>query len=559
MGPSELFLHNGKIITLDGDSSVREAIHVRNGRIAAVGDGADLMPGVSPDARRIDLGGRSVTPGFFDSHAHMDREGLRPRGGIDIAGIDTIDGIVQAIAEVAQHTPKGTWIVVMPMGEPPHGYISRPEELRDGRYPDRHDLDRATKDHPVYIRAPWGWWSRPPFPAVANTMALQRAGIDADTVPPFRTEMLTNGLGEPTGVFLERNFTPILEYTLFRVVPRFNEIDRLESVRRGSATYARLGTTTIYEGHGLTPNLLNAFRDAHETGDLRLRTWAPLSVPTAAFDDARIEEMLFHWADRISGRGSGDDMLRYEGICLDVGDPTLADIISCHYPYEQWAGHFYQSLPHDRLVRIGTVAARLGIRVNCLVCYDLERVLRAYEEIDRQVSIRDQRWTAVHVVDASDEQIERMKRLGLVATVTPNFMYMAEDRFGLDKLRDRGIPIRRLLDAGVPVTLSSDNVPPSMIWTMWEALARWDADSDMRLGDSELTREEALRISTQSGHHLIFNDHQAGSLEPGKLADMVVLDEDPLTCDEDALRDLEPTWTFVGGHATHSPETEPST
>ena len=105
----------------------------------------------------------------------------------------------------------------------------------------------------------------------------------------------------------------------------------------------------------------------------------------------------------------------------------------------------------------------------------------------------------VHVIEATDDQIARMKRLGVIATVTPNFMYMASDRFNLQEIGERAIPIRRLLDAGVPVSLSSDNVPYSMLWTMWEALARWDADSGRALGESRLGREEALRLVTRTG------------------------------------------------------------
>ena len=110
-------------------------------------------------------------------------------------------------------------------------------------------------------------------------------------------------------------------------------------------------------------------------------------------------------------------------------------------------------------MKIGLHAARLGIRFSCLICYDLERVLRAYEAIHEVVPIHDRRWVMVHVIEAGDDRIARMKRLGVVATVTPNFMYMASDRFDLQEIGEGAMPIRRLLDAGVPVSLSSDNVP----------------------------------------------------------------------------------------------------
>jgi predicted amidohydrolase YtcJ len=268
-------------------------------------------------------------------------------------------------------------------------------------------------------------------------------------------------------------------------------------------------------------------------------------------DNPKIADILHHWADELRGRGSGDAMLRTEGVCVDVGDPTVAALIARHYPYEQWAGHFYQALPHDRFVELGVLAARLGFRLNCLVCYDLERVLRAYEAIDAQVAIRDRRWVIVHVIDASDDQIRRIKALGLIATVTPGFMHMASDRFGLATLRERGIPLRRLLDAGVPTALSTDGVPHSMLFALWQALARFDGDSNTRLGDSHLTREEALRLATVAGHVLTWEEGDRGPLAVGRAADCVVLDADPLGCELDAIKDIGVSRTFVAGREVH--------
>ena len=115
------------------------------------------------------------------------------------------------------------------------------------------------------------------------------------------------------------------------------------------------------------------------------------------------------------------------------------------------------------------------------------------------------------------------------------------------------MPIRALIDAGVPVALSSDNVPYSMLWTMWEALARYDADSGRTIGESELTREEALRMICQTGAMVTWDEDAKGALEVGKLADIVVLDGDPLSCAEDAIRDIRVERTFLGGREVFGP------
>ena len=424
----------------------------------------------------------------------------------------------------------------------------------DGRFPTRHDLDAGAPDHAVYIRAVWGWWSRRPFPSVANSLALSRAGVTRDTPAPHNVEIVKDARGEPTGLFLERNFVPVLEYTLFRDLPRFKYFDRVESVRLGARAYVAAGTTSLYEGHGLTPTVIRAYRENAERGALPLRMHTPVSMPSAAFDDKRLLDLFYHYAGVAGGGGRGDDILRVEGINLGGhADSTVADIIAAGYPYDQWAGHFYQAMTQERFVKLGIEAARLGLRVNCVVSRDLEYALSAYEAIDKEVRIRERRWVVIHVNQASDAQIRRMKALGVIATVVPGFLWMASDRYGLDKLGEVAIPIRRMLDGGVPVALSTDGVPYSMLWTAWEAIARWDDDGQRRLGDSRLTREEALRMAAQSGYRLTWNEEKYGSLEAGKVADMVVLAEDPLSCDLDRLKDIRVDRTFLGGRQVFGP------
>src|SRR5258705_4581665 len=135
MLPPDLILHGGKIITLDRSSRLAQAISVRTGRVAAVGDDAALLKDAAPTTQLIDLEGRSVLPGFFDAHPHADREGLKVRGGIPIAGLHSVADIVDVVKRAAQTTPAGDWIVLMPMGDQHHEYVSRPEQLTDGCFP----------------------------------------------------------------------------------------------------------------------------------------------------------------------------------------------------------------------------------------------------------------------------------------------------------------------------------------------------------------------------------------------------------------------------------------
>ena len=550
-----LILHRGIVHPLNGTAGESNrgasAIAIEDGRIKAVGDDATVLMLRTPDTRVIDLQGRSVIPGFFDAHPHLDRLGLRARAGVSIAHCRSVADIVEAVAQAAATTPAGEWIVTRPMGEPPDGYFSRASELSEGRFPDRHDLDRAAPEHPVFIRPPWGWWTRLPLPAVANSRALRMAGIDRHTRDPHKIEILRDTMGEPTGVFLERNRAPTLEALLFACVPRFSFEDRLEGLRIGTRLTVAAGTTAAFEGHGLTPAVLDAYRQLAAAGDLPLRMQGMLSVPSAAFGDAAIIGQLGTWAPRIARQGLRTGLLTEEGVCLDVADPQVACALARVYPYEGWAGHFAQALPNDRLIALGIACAQRDIRVAVLVCYELERVLQALEAIDAKVSLRDRRWVLVHVISASAPQIDRMRRLGVIATVTPTFMQHATDRFGLDALGAAGTPIRALLDGGVPVALSTDGVPHSMRFATWQALARRDADTGAVLGEAGLSRREALELATVAGHQLTWSEHRRGPLKPGNDADLVVLDEDPLHCPLDALPTLGVALTVVDGRIVH--------
>lgn len=553
-GEASLLLHSGVVHTLDATSSVAQAVAVRDGRIAAVGRTADLAVLAGPSTRVIDLAGRAVIPGLFDAHPHLDRLGLRDRVGLSIAHCRSVAEIVQTIAQAAARTPPGQWIVTQPMGAPPDGYWSRPDQVVEGRFPDRHDLDRAAPDHPVFIRSPWGWWTRLPLVAVANSRALAACGVRTDTPNPHRIEILRDTRGDPTGVFLERNRAPTLEMVLMRAVPRFSVEQRLQGLHHGLRLAREAGITAAFEGHGLTPALLDAWRQLAGEGALTMRMQASLSLPSASFDDEALEGQMQVWAPRLAARGRSLGLFTEEGLCLDVADPKVASILGCAYPYEHWAGHFAQALSSERLIRLGTRAAQLGLRVSVLVCYELERVLQCFEAIDEIVSLRELRWVAVHVTQASEQQLARMQRLGLIATVTPGFMQQADDRFNLRALGARGTPIRGLLDAGVPVALSTDGVPHSMLFALWQARARRDGESGQQLGESGLSRLEALRLATVEGHRLTWSETHRGALQPGHDADLVVLPMDPLQGDWDALATMQAEQTVVAGRPVYESE-----
>ena len=471
-------------------------------------------------------------------------------------GSDSVSAIVERVAQAARKARPGEWIVFMPMGAAPFDYVSDAKMLAEGRFPNRHDLDRVAPDNPVYIRSVWGWWTRPPFPAAANSAAMRRCGITAASADPYNIEIVRDSNGNPTGVFLETSRTPILEFTLFRNVPRFTYEDRLESVRTGSEIYSALGTTSTYETHGLTPALLRAYREIDERGELKVRMSAPLSLPSSALSRHDLSELLRQWAPAAGSRGISTGNFRVSGVTLDHADPEIAAPIAREYPYVQWAGHFYQALTKSEFVEVGIEAARLKLRLHFLIAeapprYNVDSTLDMLEQIDRQAPIRDLRCVGFHMLHVTPAQIRRIRDLGLAVTFTPSFIYSQAAALRLDKLGQAAFPIRELLDAGIPVALGSDNVPPSMLFTAWEALERWDKIGQRHLGESHLTREEVLRISCQAPHYMNREEDSRGRIAAGMAAELAVFDTDPLTCDIRQLPELKPVLTMVDGRIVH--------
>jgi predicted amidohydrolase YtcJ len=441
------------------------------------------------------------------------------------------------------------------LGEPPY-YLNPPATLAEGRYPDRHDLDAVAPDNPVYVRAPWGYWSdRPPFVAVANSLALQRAGIDRDTAPPCSSvEIEHDSDGEPTGRLLEHYPITVLELTLMRAVPRFTPALRLRALRESQRLYLAAGTTGIYEGHGVAPEVLDLYRHLHERGELWVRSYLALG---AAWDsDAETARGLAEWQAVAAGSGSGDDWLRLGGVFLapDRAKP-VAQALRAALPYTGWAGFVEDHYSLEEYHARALLAARHGFRVNTIVSGGAAPIVDVWEAVDREVPLAGRRWVMVHGRVLPPALLPRIRRLGAVVTTVPSIHVYRDGRrvVASGVPPDHLLPHRALQDAGIPWALSTDNNPYPMLRTIWQAVGRAERDTGQVIGPSQrLTRAEALRAATWAGAYCCFAEDERGSLEVGKLADLIVLSGDPLTAPEEALPDLRVELTIVGGRVAHS-------
>ena len=547
----DLILLGGRVLTLDSALRVEEAVALAGDRITAVGTSANMRRLAGADTRILELHGRTVIPGLVDAHAHMDREGLKLRYP-SLAGARSLDDVLQRIEALVKAAAPGDWIVTMPIGDPPY-YFDVPANLREKRYPTRHDLDRVAPRNPVYVRSIWGYWRHTlPLVSIANSEALRLAGVTRETVPPWNGIVIErDAAGEPTGIFTEQTYIPVVELSLMAVAPRFTHDDRVRGLRESMKIYNRTGTTSVVEGHGVADEVLRVYDEAASRREMTVRAHLTLSPSWGAAD--ALEERLAAWRPRIAGRGSGDAFHRFAGLVAETNPSADGAVRARSMPYTGWAGFSYDAaLPREQLRTILLTAARQDIRVLSMGT----GLLDLYEEVNRAEPIRDRRWVIEHIGILTGDEIGRIRDLGVVLTTHTNrYLYKEAEAFRRQigpGAEDTIVPLRRLKEAGVHVALATDNVPPSLFWPIWQAIARVSRTANRVVGPAQrLSRAEALRAATIEGAYVTFEEDEKGTIEPGKLADLVVLSDDPMTCAEIRIRDISAEMTIVGGRIVY--------
>ncbi len=555
--PADLVLTNAKIITLDDSFTIAGALAVAGERIAAVGTPADIRPLTGPRTQVIDLAGKTVMPGMIDGHAHVDREGLKlvfP----SLGRVRSIADIQARIAALARAAKPGDWIVTMPIGDPP-AYFDVPRILEEGRFPNRYELDQAAPDNPVYIRPIWGFWRHTlPLVSIANTRALELAGIDRHTDPPAASVTIEkDASGEPTGVFYENTFMPVVELTLLRSIPRFTRADRARTLPAAFRAYHAYGTTSVFEEHGAATELIRAYKDLRGSQGLTMRTALVLSPNWQAVPgDIDLASFIEGWCGWLSEPALGDDFLKMTGIYVTIthAEENLARATAL--PYTGWAGFNYATaLERGRAKDLLIQCARNDIRV----VGGTPPMLDLFYEVHKIVPLTGRRWVFGHISALSEHDCERIEEMGLVLTSHTNrYIYkeghLLKERLGRERENEIA-PLRSLVERGMKLALATDNVPVSMFYPIWQAVSRRSRYSEDRIAPGQaLTREQALRCAAANGAWLTFDEHKKGSIEPGKFADLAVLDADPLTVPEDALKDIAAEMTFVGGKKVYEKE-----
>ncbi len=554
MRPADFVFRGGNVLTLGHESPLPNAVAVEGGRISSVGSAEEISSLIGPATRVVELSGRTLMPGLTDGHAHLDREGLKELLP-SISECRSIRELVERLAAIAATTPPGQWIVTMPLGQPPE-YLVSEAMFEEGRLPDRRDLDRASARHPILIRCAWGYWPfQLPLVSVANSAALALAGIRRGSASPSPlVEIGVDAHGEPNGLIRDNAYQPITEFTLFRNAPQFTADDRVRTLGRSMQLYNACGTTSVFEGHGVSAEVIGAYRTLRQRNRQTVRATLAFSPGWSGASGSDVAAWVASHAASLRGRGEGDDWLRLAGVYAEVdSQPEEARLRAQCAPQTGWAGFNYDcTLPPARLLTLLKAAAKEKLRVFAIQM----QMFDYFVEAAREVPIAELRWVIAHPITVNATQLAQLRDLGIVVTTHTNAYIWKKasviaENLGRER-EDTLCPLRSLLDAGVPVSLATDNVPISMWPCIWQAVERIDRDTGKVVAPGQrISREEALRCATVNGAWLCMEENERGTLEPGKLADLIVLDENPLTMEASRLPHVAPAMTIVGGKIVH--------
>jgi predicted amidohydrolase YtcJ len=532
--PAERVFVNGKVVTVDSSFSVKEAVAIKNGRFVAVGTDNEMRRWIGPKTVVVSLGGRTVIPGLIDSHMHATVAGLNWNSELHWESARSLADGLKQIEAVAKDKPVGTWIVV--------GGGWAPTQFPEKRLPTRAELDAVAPKHPVYIQ-----YLRQA--AVLNSAGLAAVGIDRKAADPQGGRFERDpSSGEPTGVL---QGVPAWEF-VYAKIPH----PTLDQIRQGLRNYFRelnrLGLTSVgdLQTGGVTFAHRRLLADMASRGELsvRLDYYIAPNDPGDELEQLQLaaEEVrqlpandMFHFAGfaetLIRGTGDGDVLSNPKGITVET---EAKEKFRKLLRFLAGAGYnFHLHMTQDNTAR---------------------QLLTVIEEVNRETPFSRQRIAFAHLEDATPETIARIKKLGGGVSVQDRLVLTGDyymELWGQAKARNAP-PLRTLIDSGVPLgagtdALRSGNYSP-MLSLWWLITGKTVAGTPIRDPKQNVTRAEALRMYTMGSAWFTFAEKRKGSIEPGKLADLAVLNADYLTVPEDQIRSIESVLTMVGGRVVYT-------
>ncbi|MCI0376450.1 MAG: amidohydrolase [Gemmataceae bacterium] len=546
---ADFILHHAKILTVDAQFRIAEAIAVKGDRILAVGDDKTILKHRGKDTKVLDAQGRTVLPGLYDSHTHpvgaASSEIAEP-----LPYLRSLEEVFAYIRKKTETTPEGEWIVLR---------FAFPTRLKDARFPSRAELDKVAPKHPVYYHAgPAG---------LVNTMGLKVSGITKDTPNPANGVIVKDAVtGEPTGML--RNAGGVL-----KGLPGDGKTTpeaRRAAVKKLFGLYNAQGITSVADRNAGRDNF-DLYHSLLEKGELTVR----INVARSFGAGGKREDLIARLEGlpgkdgRAGPTGKGGVWIRIGPIKFFLDGGMLNGTAFMRQPWPK--GDTYQItednyrgllfVQAEQVKVLVEEASRRGWQVTAHTAGEgaMDVLLDAYESVDRLIPIKEMRHCITHANFPSQKNLERCKKLGVCADVQPAWLYCdgsTLDRV-LGKERIRWFqPYKSWLEyttigGGSDHMLRFDDKESTNPWNPWlgieTALTRKTQTGQVLVPEERLSREDALRLYTIHNAYINREEKEKGSLEPGKLADFIVIDRDYMTCPLDSVAQTRVLTTVVGG------------
>jgi predicted amidohydrolase YtcJ len=523
--PPDLVLLDGKIVTVDAEASLREALAIRDGRIVGLGSTAEMRRLVGTETRVVELGGRTVIPGLIDSHLHAVRAALSFSTEVNWIGARSLREAMTRISDAAARRPPGSWLIVA------GGWNEL--QFAERRRPTQAELEAAAPSNPVYVQLGYGW-------VVMTDDGFAKLGIAGEAdLPAGGTlvrdgERLTGAISGGQGAII----------ALFDRLPKPTFAEQVQGTREFFRELNRLGLTGVVDpgGNNLFPPDYQALFDVWRRGELTVRVAYSLNGQTPGGELAELQSLT-----ALLPMGFGDDRLHFNGLgeritfAMNNNPEPTAEHKERYYEIVRWAAE-----------RGMTVTMHWGPDET------VPHLLEIFERVNAQVPIKPLRWSIAHLNDASEATLERMARLGVGWTVQDAMYFGGEDlvrRQGRDAAR-RIPPVVTGNRLGVAIgggtdahRVASYNPFTSLQWFLD---GKTVAGTPIRGPEETPDRLTALKFYTLGSAWFSFDDDVRGSLEVGKLADLAVLSADYLAVPLAEVGNIDSVLTLLGGEVVYA-------
>jgi predicted amidohydrolase YtcJ len=533
---ASLVLRNARVTTLDPSRPGASAIAIAGGRIAAVGDDAEVMPLADSRTRVIDIGGRRVIPGLIDSHTHVIRGGLNYNLELRWDGVPSLAIAMRMLREQAMRTPPPQWVRVV------GGFNEY--QFAEKRMPTLAELNAAAPDTPVFILR---LYDR----ALLNRAALRAVGITKGTQDPPGSHIERDKRGEPTGLLIAKPNAALLYATLARG-PKLSLADQMNSTRLFLRELNRLGVTSVIDAGG---GFQNYPQDYEVVERLERANELTVRIAYNLFTQKPKEELadFTSWSQLVTP-GQGSDRYRHNG-AGEMLVYSAADFEDFREPRPDMPADMEADL--ERVVR-HLAKVKWPFRMHATYDQTIGRALDVFERVNADVPLTGMRWFFDHAETISPRNIDRVKSLGGGIAVQHRMAYQGEDfatRYGREVASDAP-PLRRILDAGVPLGAGTDatRVASYNPWVSlhWLVTGRTIGGCSLRAAANRLDRLTALRLWTHANTWFSGEEGRKGMIRAGQLADLAVLSADYLTVDDEEIKGLASVITLLDGNIVHA-------